>query len=109
MENLAFLGKQVPGFAVKGDNVIVMTEPSQFHNELCTRAANAKHRAVYATLYLGTGSKEQVLVNSIEKSLEATNGEVKVRFLLDYCRGTRNVQGQSSCTMLLPLVKQYKV
>jgi hypothetical protein len=33
MENLAFLGKEAPGFAVKGDNVVVMTEPSQFHSE----------------------------------------------------------------------------
>ena len=109
MENLAFLSKEVPGFAVKGENVKVLTEPSQFHNELCSLAASAKQRTVLATLYVGTGSKEQTLLNNVKKSLQETNGEVKVKILLDYCRGTRDVKGTSSCTMLLPLVEQYKV
>ena len=109
MENLAFLSKNAPGFAVKGDNVVVLTEPSDFYNEVCIRAASAKQRVVFATLYLGTGSKEKMLVDSVQKSLEQTKGKVKVRFLLDYSRGTRDVKGQSSCTMLLPLVEQYQV
>ena len=109
MENLAFLAKDVPGFAVKGKNVKVITEPSNFHAELCTRAENANHRAVFATLYLGTGNKEQVLVDSVLKGLEKSDGKLKVKFLLDFSRGTRDVQGQSSCTKLLPLVEKYKV
>ena len=109
MENLAFLSKEVPGFAVKGANVNVMTEPSQFYNELCALAASAKQRTVLATLYVGTGFKEQTLLDNVKKSLQETDGEVKVKILLDYCRGTRDVKGKSSCTMLLPLVEQYKV
>ena len=109
MRNLAFLAQEVPGFAVKGENIIVLTEPNEYYQELCTRASNVKQRAIFAALYLGTGSKEQALVESVQKSLEKTNGSVKVRFLLDYCRGTRNVEGQSSCTKLLPLVEKYKV
>ena len=109
MENLAFLAKEVPGFAVKGKNVKVISEPSDFHAALCTRAENVKQRAVFATLYLGTGSKEQTLVDCVSKGLENSDGKVKVKFLLDYSRGTRDVKGQSSCTKLLPLVQKYKV
>ena len=109
MENLAFLAKQAPGFAVRGENVVVLSEPSEYHNELCARAGNAKKRAIFAALYLGTGVKEQTLVDSVRKSLENTNGDLKVKFLLDYCRGTRDVKGESSCTKLLPLIEKYKV
>jgi len=109
MENVAFLAKEVPGFAVKGENIVVLSEPSEYHNELCTRAGNAKKRAIFAALYLGTGIKEQALVDCVHKSLENTNGGIKVKFLLDYCRGTRDVKGESSCTALLPLVEKYKV
>ena len=109
MENLAFLAKEVPGFAVKGKNVEVITEPSDFHAELCTKAENVKERAVFATLYLGTGSKEQALVDSVSKGLDKSDGKVRVKFLLDYSRGTRDVKGESSCSKLLPLVKKYKV
>ena len=109
MENLAFLAKDVPGFAAKGENIKVITEPSEFHAELCARAENVKERAVFATLYVGTGSKEQTLIESVHKALENTNGNIKVKFLLDYSRGTRDVKCQSSCTKLLPLLKKYKV
>ena len=109
MKNLAFLAQEVPGFAVKGENIVVLTEPNEYYKELCRLASNVKQRSIFAALYLGTGSKEQALVESVQKSLEKTNGGVKVRFLLDYCRGTRDVKGQSSCTKLLPLVEKYKV
>ena len=109
MKNLAFLAQEVPGFAVKGENIVVLTEPNEYYKELCRLASNVKQRSIFAALYLGTGSKEQALVESVQKSLEKTNGGVKVRFLLDYCRGTRDVKEQSSCTKLLPLVEKYKV
>ena len=109
METVSFLAKEAPGFAVKGENVVVLTEPIEYHKELCARASNVRRRAIFASLYLGTGYKEQALVDSVERSLEKFNGNLKVRFLLDYSRGTRDVKGQSSCSKLLPLVEKYKV
>ena len=109
METVSFLAKEAPGFAVKGENVVVLTEPTEYHKELCARASNVRRRAIFASLYLGTGYKEQALVDSVERSLEKFNGNLKVRFLLDYSRGTRDVKGQSSCSKLLPLVEKYKV
>ena len=56
-----------------------------------------------------SAAKEQALVDSVLKGLEKSEGKLKVKFLLDFSRGTRDVQGQSSCTKLLPLVEKYKV
>ena len=109
IENLSFLAEEAPGFAVNGSDITVLTEPTEFHHKLCALVANAKHRTVLAALYLGTGEKEKTLIENVRKSLDANDRAVKVRFLLDYCRGTRDVKGESSCTMLLPLIQQYQV
>ena len=62
-----------------------------------------------AALYLGTGDTSKSLVEAVQKSLHSTGGQTRTHFLLDYCRGNRNVEGQSSCTMLQPLLQGYAV
>ena len=56
MDTLAFLGDLTPAFAVRGCQVKVLSEPSEFYNELCTRARLSKRRICMAALYLGTFS-----------------------------------------------------
>ena len=73
---------EAPGFAVNGDKVRVITEPSEFYEELCRRAKTAKKRIVLASLYLGTGEKEQRLLDSIEESLRANSNDFKVKVTL---------------------------
>ena len=58
---------------------------------------------------LGTGETSKKLVEAVRHSLHSTGGQTKAHFLLDYCRGNRNVEGQSSCTMLQPLLQDYAV
>ena len=53
MDTLAFLGDLAPAFAVRGCQVKILTEPSQFYKELCTRAQHSKVRISMAALYLG--------------------------------------------------------
>ena len=54
MDTLAFLGDLAPAFAVRGCQVKILTEPSQFYKELCTRARHSKFRISMAALYLGS-------------------------------------------------------
>ena len=54
MDTLAFLGDLAPAFAVRGCQVKILTEPSQFYKELCTRARHSKVRISMAALYLGS-------------------------------------------------------
>ena len=53
MDTLAFLGDLAPAFAVRGCQVKILTEPSQFYKELCTQARHSKVRISMAALYLG--------------------------------------------------------
>ena len=106
---LGFLAEDLPGFAVNGSNVTVINAPAEFHAILCDLVGSAKNRTILAALYLGTGMKEQTLIDNIRKSLDADGSKVRVRFLLDYHRGSRYNNGKSSCTMLLPLVDRYQV
>jgi hypothetical protein len=46
MDSLGFLAKDAPGFAVRGSQVKILTQPSQFYDELCNRAANSQKRIV---------------------------------------------------------------
>ena len=52
--------------------------------------------------------KAQTLVDSVRKSLNSSNGRTRTTFLLDYCRGNRMVQEKSSCSMLIPLLKDFQ-
>ncbi len=74
-----------------------------YFQELCQRASAATRRITLSSLYLGTGEKEKRLVEAIRTNLNR-GGRLKVNILLDYCRGTRDVRGESSCTMLQGLV-----
>ena len=109
MDTLAFLGDFAPAFAVRGCQVKVLIEPSDFFHQLCQRAERSQERIAMAALYLGTGDKAQSLVDSVRKSLKASQGRTRTTFLLDYCRGNRMVQEKSSCSMLLPLLRDFQV
>ena len=62
-----------------------------------------------SALYLGTGEREKRLVRAIKDNLTENHSELKVKILLDFCRGTRIVNGESSCTVLGKLLADKKV
>lgn len=57
-----------------------------------------------AALYIG--QSEQELVDTIRLALDRTP-TLQVHVLIDCLRGTRTSKGQSSATLLLPLIKDY--
>ena len=56
-----------------------------------------------SALYWGVEEREQKLRDAVTSSLANTPG-LRVKILLDWCRGTRLVGGQSSATLLSPLL-----
>lgn len=102
MNRLSWLADVSPCFPLKGKNVSVLKEPSEFLECLKRLARNSRKRIVWASLYLGTGEKEQELVDSVETALKNSQS-LKVRLLLDYTRGTRG--DPNSCTMLKKLLR----
>ena len=55
-----------------------------------------------SALYLGTDKKEKRLVEAIGDSL-LKHENLRVKVLLDWCRGTRMVKGESSSSLLAQL------
>ncbi|KAJ2745950.1 CDP-diacylglycerol--glycerol-3-phosphate 3-phosphatidyltransferase [Coemansia sp. BCRC 34301] len=100
----AALTKNRPVFRIT-EAVEVIREPRIFYQSLLRGIAQAKTRIVLSSLYLG--SNEPELVSALDRALGA-NQALHVDVLLDCLRGTRSdARGQSSATMLAPLVGKY--
>ncbi|KAJ2454695.1 CDP-diacylglycerol--glycerol-3-phosphate 3-phosphatidyltransferase [Coemansia sp. RSA 2337] len=100
----AALTKNRPVFRITKP-VEVIREPSVFFKGLLRGIAQAKSRIVLSSLYLG--SDEPELVSALDRAL-AANQALRVDILLDCLRGTRSdSRGQSSATLLAPLVRKY--
>ncbi|XP_049855957.1 CDP-diacylglycerol--glycerol-3-phosphate 3-phosphatidyltransferase, mitochondrial-like isoform X1 [Schistocerca gregaria] len=101
-----WLHSVAPFFTLDGEKVTVITEPSKFYETLLEKSKAAKRRITLASLYLGTGTLEKELVSAIAKNLEASSGNLKVKVLLDFSRGSRG--NFNSRHMLLPLLEKHK-
>lgn len=97
-----FLSKELPGFRVSGSQIKIIQEPSHFYQELVNRSLTSKNRIVMSALYLGTDKKEKRLVEAMGDSLQK-HENLRVKVLLDWCRGTRMVKGESSSSLLAQL------
>ena len=97
-----FLSKELPGFRVPGSQIKIIQEPSHFYQELVNRSLTSKNRIVMSALYLGTDKKEKRLVEAMGDSLQK-HDNLRVKVLLDWCRGTRMVKGESSSSLLAQL------
>ena len=101
-ECFKFLPEDLPGFKVHGSQIRIIHEPKEFYQELLERSSSCKSRIVMSALYLGTGPMEKRLVEMIGESLEKQEN-LRVKILLDWCRGTRLVDHESSASVLAPL------
>ncbi|XP_076293454.1 phosphatidylglycerophosphate synthase 1 isoform X2 [Lasioglossum baleicum] len=99
---LSWLYKAAPCFPVNASKITVIHEPSIFYSTLVEKCKNAKKRIVFASLYLGTGKLESDLIDAIDQALKLSNGNVEVKLLLDYMRGSRGKL--NSRKMLEPLL-----
>ncbi|KFD68459.1 hypothetical protein M514_10187 [Trichuris suis] len=118
VEGLVF--KDNPFFYLNGDAVSIIRSPDEFFSKLKGLVGTAKTRIHFASLYFGTGEKEDELVRcdvfpvlcllsflEVSCFLESfsKNSDLRGTVLLDYCRASR---GESnSCTKLLSLKKQF--
>ena len=102
LQNFRFLAKELPGFKVHGSQIKVIYEPKHFYQELVKQSLNSQNRIVMSALYLGTDRKEKRLVEAVRESL-INNEKLRVKMLLDWCRGTRVVKNQSSSSLLSQL------
>jgi len=105
-----WLGSLAPKFGVNGNNIELLSEPKEFYETLKSLSRSAKKRIVLTSLYLGTDSLEQELVEVIRQRVNAEHrggdGDLHVRVLLDYSRGSRGKKS-SSRSILLPLVQDF--
>eukprot|EP00117_Sycon_ciliatum_P016253 scpid62027/ scgid4597/ CDP-diacylglycerol--glycerol-3-phosphate 3-phosphatidyltransferase, mitochondrial; Phosphatidylglycerophosphate synthase 1 len=96
-----FLSNHAPGFPVDGNTVEVLREPIDFYRTVQNGVRSAKKRVVLASLYLGTGEREQALVDSLAENL-TSNPNLRSLVLVDGCRGSRG--SANTRTMLAPLL-----
>jgi len=105
-----WLGSLAPRFGVNGNKIKLLSEPREFYDTLTNLGSKAKKRIVLTSLYLGTDSLERELVDVIHRRVHNENrladGDLTVRVLLDYSRGSRGKKS-SSRTILLPLVTDF--
>lgn len=99
---LSWLYKSAPCFPVNGSKIKIIHEPSIFYSTLVEKCKNAKKRITFASLYLGTGKLESNLVEAIDQALNINNGNIEVKILLDFMRGSRGTL--NSRKMLEPLL-----
>ncbi|KAI8375670.1 hypothetical protein EDC96DRAFT_303459 [Choanephora cucurbitarum] len=98
------LQQYAPTFYTQGDNIKPLYQPSEFYSQLKSNILSAKERVFIAALYIG--QNEQELVDTLRTALE-NKPTLKVNVLIDCLRGTRVSKGQSSATLLLPLIRDF--
>ncbi|GAA5912159.1 hypothetical protein JCM6882_003070 [Rhodosporidiobolus microsporus] len=93
-DNLAAL----PCFPTRGrEHVRVLYEPSEFYATLLDRIKHARRRIFIASLYVG--KEETELIAALHSALRA-NPSLRLTFLVDYLRSTRELPAASSASLL---------
>lgn len=96
--------RSLPIIPVLAKNIEFLSGPSHFYNNLLDGIAKSSSRIILSALYLGTGHDESQLVQAISDKLTESSA-FEATILLDYHRAQRvNGDGQSSTSLLKPLV-----
>ncbi|PWN40411.1 hypothetical protein IE81DRAFT_325580 [Ceraceosorus guamensis] len=102
---------RLPLFRSKQEDVRLLCTPQQFYNEVLGMISSAKEEVTLASLYLG--SNEGEIVEALRTAL-TLNPRLRVTFLLDYQRSTRegryvssDARSQSAASLLSPLVRDF--
>lgn len=91
-------------FYLKSGEVEVIQDPSKFYSTLKTKISNAQNKVFMASLYVGKSEKE--LIDCISDAL-AKNEKLKVHFMVDGLRGTRETPDKCSASLLAELQQKY--
>lgn len=83
----------------------VILEPQLFYKTLLSKCQSASKRIILASLYIGTSSLSEDIIEVIKQRLRE-NTELQVKILID---GTRGSRGEiNSRKMLIPLLETYE-
>ncbi|GBM62409.1 CDP-diacylglycerol--glycerol-3-phosphate 3-phosphatidyltransferase, mitochondrial [Araneus ventricosus] len=104
-QDLTWLAEYCPEFSISSKNIKVLKEPSDFFEKLKELSRNSTKRITLASLYIGTGPLEKELVAAVNEGLQKSQGNLQVKILIDYTRGSRG--SENSRTLLVPLIKDY--
>ncbi|KAL1303890.1 hypothetical protein AAFC00_000344 [Neodothiora populina] len=98
------LDKLSPRFDVNASQIRILKDPSEFYETLKAKISTAQKRVYLSTLYIG--KKEHELIATVRDALKR-NPELKVSFLTDALRGTRETPDPSCATLLASLVQEF--
>ncbi|SCW02598.1 LAFE_0F10110g1_1 [Lachancea fermentati] len=91
-------------FFFKPGDIEILNSPLDFYDSLKRKISLAERRIFMASLYLGTSQDE--LINCISEALQR-KPELKVYFLVDGLRGTRETPNKCSASLLAQLVQKH--
>ncbi|CEP61736.1 CDP-diacylglycerol--glycerol-3-phosphate 3-phosphatidyltransferase LALA0_S03e09736g [Lachancea lanzarotensis] len=92
-------------FYFKKGEIEILPTPASFYETLKDKICSAKRRIFIASLYIGTSQEE--LIACISKALDH-NDNLRVYFLVDGLRGTREAPNACSASLLSKLVKEHQ-
>ncbi|CAH1115997.1 unnamed protein product [Phaedon cochleariae] len=101
-----WLSSAGPCFPITAKNISILTDPKVFYEHIIAGCKNAKNRITLVSLYLGNGSLERKIVDSMKNNAHFMSSNLDVNILLDYTRGSR--YENNSRKMLLPLLQEDK-
>ncbi|KAF1947047.1 CDP-diacylglycerol-glycerol-3-phosphate 3-phosphatidyltransferas-like protein [Clathrospora elynae] len=98
------LDKIAPRFEIQPDQIQIIQTPAEFYQTLKDRISKAQHRIYLSTLYIG--KTEHDLISTIQNALQK-NPNLRVSFLTDALRGTRETPNPSTASLLTPLISEF--
>ncbi|VEU22295.1 DEKNAAC103569 [Brettanomyces naardenensis] len=98
------LDSMAPRFEIQGSQIEILDHPADFYSVLKQKIINAHSRVFLSSLYIGRYQHE--LVDCIGAAMKKTP-TLKVDILLDCLRSTRDSPGDSTASLLAPLVSQF--
>ncbi|KAF1839040.1 phosphatidylglycerophosphate synthase [Decorospora gaudefroyi] len=98
------LDKIAPRFEIEPEQIQIIQTPAEFYETLKDKISHAKHRIYLSTLYIG--KTEHDLITTIRTALLQTP-TLKISFLTDCLRGTRETPSPTTASLLTPLISEF--
>ncbi|KAF2205148.1 CDP-diacylglycerol-glycerol-3-phosphate 3-phosphatidyltransferas-like protein [Delitschia confertaspora ATCC 74209] len=98
------LDRIAPRFEIQPSQIHIMRTPTEFYETLKSKILSAQSRVYLSTLYIG--KTEHELISTVRTAL-ARNSNLKVSFLVDALRGTRETPNPCSASLLAPLISEF--
>ncbi|KAF2727712.1 hypothetical protein EJ04DRAFT_398347, partial [Polyplosphaeria fusca] len=98
------LDKIAPRFDMAPEQIRIIQTPAEFYETLKDKISKAQSRIYLSTLYIG--KTEHDLIATIRDAL-LKNPKLRISFLTDALRGTRETPNPSCASLLAPLITEF--